>query len=248
MIVVMPIGGLGKRFVQAGYTFAKPLITIRNKPMLQWAVDSLGMPWAHHIFVCHEDDVARYPIREVCAQLTPKQELVVEPTRSGAAAAILYGLEHTTLPRPIEQEDLLIANADQWLQWDPTRFLECAWSQGQWDGAIPVFRSAHPKWSYARLDGRSRVVEVAEKRPISPWATCGVYYWKRVGAFVDCATQMIAAEERVNGEFYVAPVYNRLLQQGGQVMAYPDVTMYGLGTPEDLEEFKMAVCAGRIVE
>ena len=238
MIVVMPIGGLGKRFKAAGYTFPKPLITIRNKPMLQWAVESLGMPWAHHIFVCSREDVEAYPIREMCAQMTPHQEVVVEEERKGAAPAILLGLAQART-----SEDLIIANSDQWLGWDVDQFLRQTWSAHA-DGSIPVFPSVHPKWSYAKIYGPTqRVTEVAEKRPISPWATCGIYYWKTAQMFIDAAHSMMLDDtKRINGEWYVAPVYNECINQGGHVMAYKEVEMWGMGTPEDLEEFKLKVC------
>ena len=239
MIVCIPLAGEGSRFRDKGYTFPKPLITIRNKPMLQWVVESINMPWATHLFICRDPDATNYRMGEMCAQVTPKSVVHVlsQPT-SGAATTVLAGLN--TLERT--DEELLIANSDQWLSWDVNRFWKVVWGMKA-EGAIPVFRSVHPKWSYARLDERSRVVEVAEKRPISQWATCGLYYWKSVQQFITCATQMMRDEtKQVNGEWYVAPVYNELIAQGGHVMAYPDVEMWGLGTPEDLEEFKLKVC------
>lgn len=204
--------------------------------MIQWVVESLDMPWAQHIFVVRAEEMERYHLREVCAQLTPQVRVVplTSPTR-GAAETVLLGLQEAPL-----QEPLLIANCDQWLAWDSRRFLRATAS---YDGLIPVFASAHPKWSYVRLDDRSRVVEVAEKRPISPWATCGLYYWKMARAFVDAAQVYMSDEaHRVNGEWYVAPIYNELIAQGGVVLPYTEVQMWGLGTPEDLEEFKLKVC------
>ena len=236
MLVVMPIGGQAKRFTAKGYTFPKPLIPIRNKPMLQWAVESLNMPWAHHIFVCHQDDVRTYPMRQICAQLTPQQTLVVEETRQGAATAVLRGLQDVFPPT----ENVLIANCDQWLQWDANEFYRR--TPGV-DGLIPVFPSAHPKWSYAQVNEAGQVVAVAEKQPISPWATCGLYYWKTVRAFREAAQQMMAdPTKQVNGEWYVAPVYNELIARGGNVRLYTEVDMWSMGTPEDLEEFKLRVC------
>jgi hypothetical protein len=52
---------------------------------------------------------------------------------------------------------------------------------------------------------------------------------------------MIAADQRVNGEFYVAPTYNPLIAEGASVetfgIAPEGVGMHGLGTPADLERF-----------
>ena len=236
MIVVMPIGGRGTRFKQTGYTFPKVLIPVRNKPMLQWAVESLNMPWAEHVFVVAREDVEAYPIEQMCQKLVQQAQVVIEEERKGAAAAVLLGLEGVAPNRP-----LLIANCDQWLEWDSNHFMRAACALGV-DGMIPVFRSVHPKWSYARVE-KGLVVEVAEKRPISPWATCGLYYWRQMGQFIDAAhSMMLDDSKRINGDWYVAPVYNELIREGGQVMAYDKLTMWSMGTPEDLFEFQLRVC------
>ena len=53
---------------------------------------------------------------------------------------------------------------------------------------------------------------------------------------------MISANDRVNGEFYVAPAYNQLIERGGKFGVYNigndhGIGMHGIGTPEDLELF-----------
>ena len=52
---------------------------------------------------------------------------------------------------------------------------------------------------------------------------------------------MIAADLRVNGEFYVAPCYNQLIAEGARVVIAETgreyAGMYGLGIPEDLRFF-----------
>lgn len=52
---------------------------------------------------------------------------------------------------------------------------------------------------------------------------------------------MIDKNIRVNNEFYVAPVYNEMIEDGKKVKFYnigrEDDGMYGLGIPSDLEKF-----------
>ena len=107
------------------------------------------------------------------------------------------------------------------------------------DGGILTFRSDEPKWSYARTDAEGRVTEVAEKVVISDQATVGIYYFRHGSDFVRFAKQMIAKDIRVNGEFYVCPVFNQLVQAGLDVYVseIDPGQMHGLGTPEDLETF-----------
>jgi len=45
---------------------------------------------------------------------------------------------------------------------------------------------------------------------------------------------MIKKDIRVNNEFYVCPVYNEAIMEGGKIKAFNIKKMWGLGTPEDL--------------
>jgi hypothetical protein len=55
------------------------------------------------------------------------------------------------------------------------------------------------------------------------------------------AKKMISDNSRVNGEFYVAPVYNELIKEGRKIffenIGSENNQMNGLGTPEDLSFF-----------
>ena len=48
---------------------------------------------------------------------------------------------------------------------------------------------------------------------------------------------MIEKDIRVNNEFYIAPVYNELIQSGGTIIPFYVNKMHGLGTPEDLQNY-----------
>jgi dTDP-glucose pyrophosphorylase len=105
------------------------------------------------------------------------------------------------------------------------------------DGGIVTFNAIHPKWSFAKINEFGLVTEVAEKNPISNIATVGYYYWKCGSDFVKYAEQMIHKNIRVNGEFYVCPVFNEAIQEGSQIRTFNAEGMWGLGTPEDLRYY-----------
>ena len=79
--------------------------------------------------------------------------------------------------------------------------------------------------------------EVAEKKPISDIATTGIYYWKRGSDYVKYAEQMIKKDVRFNNEFYVCPVFNEAITAGKKIKTFHIDGMWGLGTPEDLENY-----------
>ena len=64
------------------------------------------------------------------------------------------------------------------------------------------------KWSYARVDGNNRILEIREKKVISNNATVGIYGFSRADIAWNCFNEMWAAGDRTNNEFYVAPSYN----------------------------------------
>ena len=48
---------------------------------------------------------------------------------------------------------------------------------------------------------------------------------------------MIEKDIRINGEFYVCPVFNEAINDGKKIRAKKIDKMWGLGTPEDLNYF-----------
>jgi len=231
MNVLIPMAGAGSRFEKAGYTFPKPLIDVRGKPMIQWVVDNLNVE-AKYIFIVQKSHFEKYNLKDTLNNFCPNNEIVqVEGITEGAACTTLLAKQYID-----KDEPLIIANSDQFVEWNNEEFIYTS-TTSDLDGNILTFKSTHPKWSYAKLDQLGYVTEVAEKRPISDVATVGIYYWRRGSDYVKYAEQMIAKNIRVNNEFYVCPVFNEAIADGKRIRTFNIEKMWGLGTPEDLEHF-----------
>jgi hypothetical protein len=98
-----------------------------------------------------------------------------------------------------------------------------------------------PKWSFVKLSSENYVLDVVEKKAISNEATVGIYNYKHGKDFVTAAEKMIELNQSVNGEFYVAPAYNLMIQENKKIGIYnigaEGAGMYGLGIPSDLDLF-----------
>ena len=239
--VVIPMAGEGKRFADRGYTFAKPLISIRGKPMIQWVLESLNLPEASYTFVVRSEHRQQYALEDMIHQLVYQYRLVDQQMPlKGAADTVLQAVQQLD-----SDDELLIVNSDQWVVWDPKQTLDEIHNSAA-DGAILTFPSVHPKWSFAKpTEGWNNwtVERVAEKVPISGLATAGIYWFKSVQLYAEAAKMMMAEPAKMlRGEYYVCPVYNELIDHGKRVIHRPVGEMWGLGTPEDLEEFKMKIC------
>ena len=225
------MAGAGSRFEKAGYTFPKPLIDVRGKPMIQWVVDTLNIE-AKYIFIVQRSHFEKYNLKDTLSNFCPNNEIVqIDGITEGAACTTLLAKQYVD-----NNEPLIIANSDQFLEWNSDVYMyNC--SAGDIDANILTFKATHPKWSFVKLDEMGYVTEVAEKRPISDVATAGIYYWRRGCDYVKYAEQMIKKNIRVNNEFYVCPVFNEAIQDNKKVKTYNIDKMWGLGTPEDLEHF-----------
>jgi len=233
--VLIPMAGAGTRFSQAGYTFPKPLIDVKGKPMIQVVVENLNID-ANYIYVVQKEHRERFHLDNMLPLISPDgndcKVVEVDELTQGAACTALLAKEYINNDDP-----LFFANSDQWVDWDPVQFMYDM-QESDADGGIVIFKSTHPKWSFAAVSPKTGLVtEVAEKNPISDCATVGFYYWKHGSDFVKYAEQMIEDDVRVNGEFYVCPVFNHAIKDGKRVKTSIAKGMWGLGTPEDLEIF-----------
>ena len=229
--VLIPMAGAGSRFEQAGYTFPKPLIDVRNKPMIQVVVDNLNID-ANYIYIVQKKHREQYNLDTLLNLITPNCRIVeVDGLTEGAACTALLAKEYIDNDAP-----LFFANSDQFVEWDSNEFMY-KMQETNADGGIVTFKAIHPKWSFARIDENELVVEVAEKNPISDIATVGYYFWKHGSDFVKYAEQMIGKNIRVNNEFYVCPVFNQAIEDKKQIKIFNVKGMWGLGTPEDLKYY-----------
>ena len=231
MNVLIPMAGAGSRFATAGYSFPKPLIEVKGKPMIQVVVENLNID-ANYIYVVQKSHREQFNLDTLLNLITPNCTVVeVDSLTEGAACTALLAKKFIDNGDP-----LFFANSDQFVEWDSNEFFY-KMNENDCDGGIPIFHSTHPKWSFAKIDSDGFVTEVQEKNPISNLATIGFYYWKKGSDFVKYAEEMINQDIRVNGEFYVCPVYNNAINDNKKIRTFYSPKMWGLGTPEDLNYF-----------
>ena len=231
MNVLIPMAGAGSRFAAAGYTFPKPLIEVNGKPMIQVVAENLNVD-AHFIYIVQKEHYDKYNLKQLLNLISPGCDIVqVNSLTEGAACTTLLAKELIN-----NDEPLLMANSDQYVEWNSNECLYAFTADGV-DGGIVTFRATHPKWSFAKLGDDGFVTEVAEKNPISDIATVGIYYWKKGSDYVKYAEQMIEKNIRTNGEFYVCPVFNEAIGDGKKIRVKDVPKMWGIGTPEDLNYF-----------
>ena len=230
--IVVPMAGLGSRFTADGFTIQKPFLpTIEGVQLWEAVVENL-MPKEEPLRSATEVHVV---VRADQVHLfSPPPHITMH-----TVAALTEGPACTVLSVAALIDDdvpLMIGNSDQFLEWDADAFYAAAFHP-DYDGAISTFVHPRPddlKWSYAALHPASgAIATVAEKVYVGPYATTGLYAWKRGRDFCAHARAMIAANLRVNNEFYVCPVYNSAIAGGLRYRTVNCERFWGVGVPVD---------------
>ena len=229
--VVIPMAGFGTRFPKEKYYLPKPLIDINGKPMITRAIESLDIDGQYY-FVLRNDDFLKI-IQDVISK-TVKSPIfkVIDSKTEGPACSVLLLKDYIN-----NDNELITANCDQIMEWNNKLFFH---NVRLYDGAVVTYYSDTDKNSYVKLDRAGKVVKFAEKEVISNISLNGIHYWKKGNYFVNSTELMISANDRApNGEFYIAPSYNYMIDQGYDIGIFhiPIEQHHAVGVPVDLERY-----------
>lgn len=237
--IVVPMAGRGSRFRAVGYPEPKPFISVNGRPMIEWVIRNIVPSTLQHrfIFLVLEEHLQRYHAESELNRITVDPIVIpVESVTEGAACTVLLAEQFINNNHP-----LMIVNSDQLIDYSIDDYLKAQAGYSECSGCIMTMVDTDPKWSFAEIDLLGYVTRVVEKQVVSEYATVGIYNFAHGRDFVRAAEDMIKADDRVNGEFYVAPVYNYLIREGLKIghncIGPVSKRMWGLGTPEDLKRF-----------
>lgn len=231
--VVVPAAGDGSRFARAGYDVPKPFITLPNgRSMLEFVVDNLGVVANYRYLIRAEHMLHREAQCAVRSLGNDCVRYVERPTRGTAETCLLLASEVDS------DAPLLVANADQLLDWDRLGFYYFCRNTNL-DGVVVTFDCPErdPKWSFVEVGKDGLVSGVVEKEPVSNTACVGVWFFKHGRDFVRYAKRMVDGGDTTKGEFYVSGVYNLAIADGKRFGTFKVDRMTGLGVPEDLERY-----------
>jgi len=229
--VVIPMAGDGKRFREAGHTQPKPFIDVCGRPMIVRVIENLRPISDCFTLICRSSVVEK--LESLVADMNMNIRCLPVPgLTEGSVSTVLTARDNIAPEVPV-----MIANADQLIEYDASAWWDHVKEKPRGHSIWLFGPASHPKWSYAKVqDGR--IVEVAEKNPISELATVGVYFWKRWDMYLRAADEMMQDDDnRVNGEWFNCPVYSQAINRGELVRPFYPRKMIGLGTPEDLESY-----------
>lgn len=222
------MAGRGSRYADRGFQTPKPLIEVAGKPMLLWAIDSLKeMACSEIVFVLLEEHEVQFKVSQLVQNYTklPVRFVTIPDVTQGQLCTVLAASQYIN-----NQEDVLVAASDTFIKGSLAKDIEN--KSADTAGIISVNNLPGEQWSFARTDVRGNVVEVAEKVRISDYASNGLYYFSKGSDLVAFGSKIISNDERTRGEFYVIPVYQKMIDAGMKITISMADEMWDMGTPE----------------
>lgn len=242
MHIIIPMSGIGKRFVEAGYRIPKPLIVVDEKPIIEH-ICNLFPDESKFTFICNSKHLAETNMRQVLQNIKSQSNIVeIQNHKKGPVYAV------SLVKDLIEDDEEVIVNyCDFGTYWNYQDFLNHTRNRNA-DAAIPAYKGFHPHMlgntNYAFIREKKQwMLEIKEKEPFTnnrmdEYASNGTYYFKK-GAYVKKYFQeLIDKNINLEGEYYVSLIYNLLVEDGLKVSIYNIQHMLQWGAPQDLEEYK----------
>ena len=236
--IVIPMAGLGSRFKSEGYSVPKPLLPIHGQEMYKVVLANLFSKDVSRVVLITPREFELSPLASRLTESLGIEVIVVEvdSVTKGAAMSVLLARDFLDENAPV-----VTANSDQYVDFDARGFYAKLQNQEE-VGLVLTMQDSDPKWSFARVDERGKILEIREKEPISSNATVGIYGFKRASALFDAIDKMVLADDMANGEFYVAPAYFYIEGFENPGVAIWDLgpvgqVMFGMGVPDDYEHF-----------
>ena len=242
--LVIPMSGLGSRFVRAGYKDPKPLIEVQGRRIIDWVLRMFPGEETP-LFICRRKHIETTDMRDILLALKPKATIaVIDGAKLGPVDALMKVSDYISDDRPV-----MVSYCDYYMHWDYAEFKKTAVARNC-AGAVPCYTGFHPNllpaknlYASCRNDAENNLVEIREKHSFEEDKTKslhspGAYYFKSGELLKKYGHSLMAQDDALNGEYYVSMIYNHMVKDGLSVYVPANINKFcQWGTPEDLNEY-----------
>jgi dTDP-glucose pyrophosphorylase len=240
MQLVIPMTGVGQRFVNRGYSDIKPLIQTGMGSMLAGVLrnfQSITSP----ICVVSESHPQKSRLKAEIVRLRPQARIVeIEAHKKGPSFAVWRAKEYLNPELPT-----IVNYCDFSGVWSENELIKNLTLQ---DGLILTYQGFHPHrfrsnaFAYVKKDINGIVTEVQEKRsftddPSKEEASSGTYGFKTARIMLSAIQTQLDQNISHNEEFYTSLTYIPMIREGLEVKTMLIDKFFQWGTPDDLEDF-----------
>ena len=241
--LIIPMSGIGKRFLDYGYSIPKPLIKVRGKEMVNHVVNMFD-EIDRVLFICNENHLNNESLRleSILKKLHPNTKILsIKEHKRGPIHAVLEAERDIDLEMPT-----IINYCDFNSIFDFSKFKEVVKKENS-DGIVFTYTGFHPhmlkntNYAYIKKEDQ-RLIDIQEKKPYTETpmkeeVSSGTYFFKSGKIMFKYLKKTIDLNLNVKGEYYVSMTYKPMIEDGLKVTSFLIDYFMQWGTPQDLEEF-----------
>ncbi len=244
MQIIIPLSGLGSRFVDAGYANIKPLIEINGKPIITYIIDLFNKD-DEFVFIVNELYANTTNVIATINNILPNAIIVTIPVHKlGPVHSVAQVYSCIDASKPC-----IVSYCDFFMQWNYNEFKNFV-AQSGCDAAMPSYKGFHPHllhpqnvYAGCKTNTNNDILEIKEKHCFTNNKTeshhsVGVYYFKTGALLQQYNTLLLQSQNTVQNEYYTSLVLQNMIEDGLNVKVFdaiPHVCQWG--TPFDLEEY-----------
>lgn len=216
-MIVIPMAGLSRRFTDAGYALPKYQLPVGHQSLFSLTVRSFESSFDSELFVFAYRDVAntREFLQRECAALGIARYHLreIDSPTDGQAHTVDLAVQDVVS----EEDPMVIFNIDTIRHgWRPPTFPDGRIP----DGYLEVVRADGEGWSFVEPGPKQAVIRTTEKDRISDLCSTGLYQFRSPALFRATFAEARGKQLTVKGEYYIAPMYNLLIDSGMDVSYY----------------------------
>jgi hypothetical protein len=234
MNIIIPIGGVGKRFSDDGYRLPKPLIKSLGKSVIFWNIEKLNIKSEDQVYIVYRDEFKLFNFESLLKNkfrdIRFKFISIKNDTR-GASETVLYALQEIN-DDELEKTTIVI-DSDNFYDDDIISYCRDK------NKNIVFYKKDYendPIYSYILTDDK-KVIDIKEKEKISDNACVGSYCFSSGRLLKNTIKSVIIEERKQKNEFYISSLYRFLLDNNINVYSKEIKGFNCLGTPNQLKSF-----------
>jgi len=244
--LIVPMAGLGQRFVNEGYELTKPLIHVSGLPMVVQATHDLSVA-SHHVFVLRSNMPGGESVCNELRRIHPMSIVkMIDFSTEGQACTALIGLDALKDMPLGAQGPITIGACDNGVLYDHSEFYRMVnnpdidvivWGIRGYPNAL---RSPE---MYGWIDSEEGVIRsISVKTPLAAPASdpivLGTFTFRREEDLIRVVQRLVARDGRINGEYYLDSCINDAIEIGLKCRVFEVESYLCWGTPNDLRTFE----------
>lgn len=245
MNIIIPIGGVGKRFSDSGYDLPKPLIRTLGEHLIIECISSLKIDTKTDIiYVIYRSELDKYNFTDLINNKFPLYKDNIRFTKinfdtRGASETVLQCLINMTKKELLQLT--LVLDSDNLYKDDVVKI-----AKEQNDNLIfyHITNIEKPIFSYIKMNDE-KVIDIKEKVKITNNACIGAYCFSSGNILKESITDIIKSDIKISNEYYISSIYKYLLSKNVNIKSSLVDNYICLGTPEQLKSYSSIITKGK---